>query len=124
LPSERAYGFKMQMYALKHQGKRTDLFEGDNQNVKTRDIIGKENNLSGFQISNYLRLTFLIPEFLNLVDTQNIPLKAAVRSVYETLERGMELREMADYKENYSQKGAENLVLAVNQAIAEIEKIL
>lgn len=31
---------------------------------------------------------------------------------------------MADYKENYSQKGAENLVLAVNQAIAEIEKIL
>ena len=46
------------------------------------------------------------------------------RSVYDTLERGMELREMADYKENYSQKGAENLVLAVNQAIAEIEKIL
>jgi len=46
------------------------------------------------------------------------------RSVYDTLERGMELREMADYKENYSQKGAENLVLAVNQAIAEIEKII
>lgn len=45
-------------------------------------------------------------------------------SVYDTLERGMELREMADYKENYSQKGAENLVLAVKQAIAEIEKII
>lgn len=46
------------------------------------------------------------------------------RSVYDTLERGMELREMADYKENYSQKGAENLVMAVKQAIEEMERIL
>jgi len=46
------------------------------------------------------------------------------RSVYDTLERGMDLREMADYKENYSQKGAENLILAVKDAIAEIEKLI
>jgi hypothetical protein len=45
-------------------------------------------------------------------------------AVYDTLERGMELREMADYKENYSQSGAENLILAVKQAITEIEKTL
>lgn len=46
------------------------------------------------------------------------------RFIYDTLERGMELREMADYKENYSQNSAESLVYAVNRAISEIEKIL
>lgn len=45
-------------------------------------------------------------------------------SVYDSFERGMELREMADYKENYSQKGAENLISAVGTAITEIERIL
>lgn len=45
-------------------------------------------------------------------------------SVYDTLERGMELREMADYKGTYSQKGAERLVADVNRAIQIIEKIL
>lgn len=78
LPSERAFGFKMQLDALKRQGKRTDLFEDDNQGMKARDIIGKENNLSGFQISNYLRLTYLIPELLGMVDSTSIPLKAGV----------------------------------------------
>jgi uncharacterized protein (UPF0332 family) len=50
--------------------------------------------------------------------------KKLPRSVYDTLERGMELREMADYKESYSQNSAENIILAINQAIMEIEKIL
>jgi len=75
LPSERAFGFKMQLDALKRQGKRTDLFEDENQSIKARDIVGKENNLSGFQVSNYLRLTHLIPELLDMVDSSSIPLK-------------------------------------------------
>ena len=45
-------------------------------------------------------------------------------NVFDALERGMELREMADYKENYSQKGAENLIIAVKRALEEIEKIV
>jgi uncharacterized protein (UPF0332 family) len=44
--------------------------------------------------------------------------------VYDTLDRGMELREMADYKENYSQRGAENLIVLVKKSIAEIEKVI
>jgi len=58
LPSERAFGFKMQMEALKRQGKRTDLYEDNNQNLKARDIIGKENSPSGFQISNYTTCSY------------------------------------------------------------------
>lgn len=40
---------------------------------------------------------------------------------YNALERGMSLREMADYKETYSQSGAENLIQSVVSALKEIE---
>ncbi|OGO81629.1 MAG: hypothetical protein A2Y21_05320 [Clostridiales bacterium GWC2_40_7] len=40
--------------------------------------------------------------------------------VYFTLERGMDLREMADYKETYSKSGAETLITEVQKAIMEI----
>ncbi len=40
--------------------------------------------------------------------------------VLTTLERGMNLREMADYKESYSQSGADNLIASVKKSIDEI----
>jgi uncharacterized protein (UPF0332 family) len=43
---------------------------------------------------------------------------------YNALERGMSLREMADYKETYSQSGAENLIQSVVAALKEIENKL
>lgn len=46
------------------------------------------------------------------------------QDVYNTLERGMNLREMADYKENYSQSGASNLIEMVVKSLIEIEKEL
>lgn len=47
-----------------------------------------------------------------------------LEDVYIALERGMNLREMADYKENYSQFGASNLIEMVVKGLAEIEKEL
>lgn len=46
------------------------------------------------------------------------------QNVYRALERGMNLREMADYKENYSQLGASNLIEMVKDGLIEIEKEL
>ena len=43
---------------------------------------------------------------------------------YNALERGMSLREIADYKETYSQSGAENLIQSVVAALQEIENEL
>lgn len=40
--------------------------------------------------------------------------------IYTTFERGMDLREMADYKETYSKNGAETLITDVEKAIEEI----
>ncbi len=42
------------------------------------------------------------------------------KGTYNALERGMNLREMADYKETYSQSGAENLIQSVDVALKEI----
>ena len=58
-------------------------------------------------------------------------LKAALKELYvdagilstkthSTFERGMDLREMADYKETYSKNGAEALITDVQKAIEEI----
>lgn len=45
-------------------------------------------------------------------------------NVYKVLQRGMNLREMADYKESYSQSGASNLIEMVIESHKEIEKEL
>ena len=45
------------------------------------------------------------------------------QAVFDALERGMDLREMADYKENFSQSGAEHLIKAVKQSLLEINAI-
>lgn len=43
---------------------------------------------------------------------------------HSTFERGMDLREMADYKETYSKNGAEALITDVHKAIEEIHYML
>ena len=60
LPSEKAFAYKMKLDAIKHQGKTSGT-----GCQKSRDIIGVE---SGRQIQNYVRLTYLIPDILKLVD--------------------------------------------------------
>lgn len=46
------------------------------------------------------------------------------QSAYNALERGMNLREIADYKETYSQSGADNLIKSVTVALEEIKNVL
>ena len=60
LPSEKAYAYEMKIDAIKHQGKKSGT-----ECHKSRDLIGQE---SGRQIQNYIRLTYLIPELMQLVD--------------------------------------------------------
>ena len=72
---------------------------------------------SGYREESHAALKLAIKELY--INNNKLP-----RSVYDTLERGMELREMADYKESFSQRGAENLIELVKQAIADIEKAI
>lgn len=82
LPSERAFSFKMKMEAMSRQGKRNDLTSGHDVPKLTTDEIGEENGMSGRQVKRYIRLTELIPELLDYVDSKKIGLVLAVDLSY------------------------------------------
>lgn len=73
LPSEKAFAYRLKQDALKHQGSI-----GGN----TNETIGKEQGDSGRQVQRYIRLTYLIPELLELVDSKLIKLIPAVELSY------------------------------------------
>ena len=83
LPSEKAYAYKMKMDALKNQGARTDLTSTQSvSKFRTAEEVGKENNESRETVRRYIRLTYLIPEILKLVDEGRIAFTPAVELSY------------------------------------------
>ena len=87
LPSERAFSLKMKMDAMRRQGARVDV-EGTCGNdchklgIKTADIVGDTVGLKGRQVRNYVRLTYLSPELLEMVDQKKIQFVIAVDLSY------------------------------------------
>ncbi len=75
LPSEKAFAYKMKLEALKHQGKTYGQVVH-----KSRDNISDTE--SGRNIQRYIRLTYLIPELLKLVDEDKIAFTPAVEISY------------------------------------------
>ena len=78
LPSEKAFAYKLKLDALKHQGK-TSAQLGQKWSVEQ---IAEESSDSRSQIQRYIRLTYLIPELLDLVDEEKIALTPAVELSY------------------------------------------
>ena len=76
LPSERAFAYKLKLDAIKRQGERTDLTSDQVGPKLAVDEISKEDSAS--QVKRYIRLTYLIPEILDLVDEGKIALTPAV----------------------------------------------
>ena len=75
LPSEKAFAYKLKLEAMKHQG-----ITCGQVGHKSRDEISETD--SGRQIQRYIRLTYLIPELLGLVDEEKIALTPAVELSY------------------------------------------
>ena len=65
LPSEKAFAYKMKMKAVSHQGVPCGQV-----GHKSRDNISDTD--SGRQVQRYIRLTYLIPEFLEKMDKGEI----------------------------------------------------
>lgn len=86
LPSEKAWSYKLKLDAMKRQGERTDLTCSQLGNkfpgVKSSEIMAKEVGESKNQIFRYIRLTNLIPELLDMVDTKQISFNPAVELSY------------------------------------------
>ncbi len=77
LPSEKAFAYKMKMEAMNHQGKTCGQV-----GHKSRDSLSVDE--SGRQIQRFIRLTYLIPEILQMVDEKKIALTPAVELSYLT----------------------------------------
>ena len=83
LPSEKAFAYKMKMEAMKSQGRRTDLTSCQvGTRLRTDKQIADNSEESARQIQRYIRLTYLIPELLKMVDEQRIAFTPAVELSY------------------------------------------
>lgn len=76
LPSEKAFAYKLKMEALSHQGKRTDLTSDQVGPKLTAATISETDSAS--QVKRFIRLTYLIPEFLEKMDKGEIALSVGV----------------------------------------------
>lgn len=101
LPSEKAFAYKLKMEALSHRGTSRQL--GEKWSVSQ---ISESSNESERQIHRYIRLTYLIPEFLDKMDNGEIALSVGVelsfldeQSQYDVLEQC----EINDCTPSYSQ---------------------
>ena len=103
LPSEKAFAYRMKLEAMKRQGKRTDLTSDPvGQKLRGRysvEVLAEEAAESKSQVQRYIRLTYLIPPLLELVDnsvlkekgTMQIALRPAVELSYLTEQEQQEL---------------------------------
>ena len=83
LPSEKAFAYKMKMQAMSRQGQRTDITSNQvGRKLETAEIIGNTSGESKNQVRRYIRLTYLLPELLQLVDDGKIALTPAVELSY------------------------------------------
>ena len=78
LPSEKAFAYKLKLEALSHQG-QTSRQLGEKWSVTQ---VSESANESERQIHRYIRLTYLIPELLDLVDEERIAFTPAVELSY------------------------------------------
>ncbi|MDW5299208.1 MAG: ParB/RepB/Spo0J family partition protein [Sedimentibacter sp.] len=84
LPSERAKAYKMQLDALKRQGKKKDI---DICSIGTyvetsREEVAKNNDTSASQIRRYIRLNYLIDELLDMVDKNILAFRPSIEISY------------------------------------------
>ena len=105
LPSEKAFAYKMKLDAMKRQGLRTDLTSDPlGQKLKGKlsiEILAEEAAESKTQVQRYIRLTYLIPEILEMVDNSvlkekdklQIALRPAVEMSYLTEQEQRDLNE-------------------------------
>lgn len=83
LPSEKAYAYKMQLDAIKQQGKRTDLtsYQIDTK-FDAANFIAESTSESRANIFRFIRLCNLIKPLLDYVDIGKIPFMAGVDLSY------------------------------------------
>lgn len=107
LPSEKAFAYKIKLEAMKHQGWRSDLTSDQlGRKLETAEMIAEQSDDSKTQIRRYIRLTYLIPEFLEQMDEGRIAFSVGVELSYLNEQAQYDVLEqcqMNDCTPSYSQ---------------------
>lgn len=129
LPSEKAFAYKLKYEALKHQGTSCQV----GTKSRTDEQIAENANDSARQIHRYIRLTYLIPEFLEKMDQGEIALSVGVELSFldESIQREvLEQCAINDCTPSYSQawrmhkaEREGTLTTAVIQTVMSEEKV-
>ncbi len=101
LPSERAWAFKMKLDAMKRLAGRPSK-ENASQigtHLRSDQILAEETGISRNQIQRYIRLTNLLPEILDMVDTKQIGFNPAVELSYLDVDEQKRLLEAMDFSQ-------------------------
>ena len=94
LRSEKAFAYKMKRDAMSRQGERTDLTSTQLvSKLRTNEMVGEVNGDSRETVRRFIRLTELIPEILQLVDSDRIALTPAVELSYLSKQEQRDLLE-------------------------------
>ena len=97
LPSEKAYAYKLKLEAISRRGERNDLTSCQvGTKFTSASVIAPED--SSRQVYRYIRLTNLIPELLELVDSGRMAFTPAVELSYlQKQEQYLLLKQMEIY---------------------------
>ena len=105
LPSERAFAYKLKLEALKRQAGRPSKenagqvdpnFDSRRSNV----ILAEQAGESVKQVQRFIRLTELVPELLDMVDTKKIAFNPAVELSYLMPHEQVQLMEAMDMEQS------------------------
>ena len=102
LPSERAFAYRMKLEALKHQGERRDLTSSQVGTKLNRadKLLAEQVGSSRNQIQRFIRLTYLIPPLLDMVDEHKVAFNPAVELSYLTSEEQAALLDAMDSEQS------------------------
>ena len=130
LPSEKAWAYRTKLEAMKRQGARTDLTSGQvgpklgtnstsaqvEPKFRSNETIAEEVGESRAQVQRYIRLTYLNPDLLNLVDDGKLGLTIAVELSYlDDLTQSM----LADYLEEHPKASVSKNIASQLRDLAE-----
>ena len=87
MPSEKAFAYKMRLEAMKRKAGRPSErnsapMEPNLQGQRSNDQLSAETGESTAQIKRYIRLTYLLPELLEMVDSRQLGFRPAVELSY------------------------------------------
>lgn len=102
LPSEKARAYRMKMEAMEHQGVKGGQH--------TAAVLGEASGESARTVHRYIRLTYLVPELLELVDQKRIPVVAGESLSFLKEEEQELVRDYVVQRQVFPSKGEAELL--------------